>query len=41
MKKKPSYNIRRCRIRINIQKFENMLITNPDWGFGVFTHNLN
>lgn len=41
MKKKPSFNIRKCKIRINIKKFENIQLTRQIWGFEHFHHNLN
>lgn len=33
--------IRKCRIRINLKRFESIILTNEGWGFREFTHCLN
>lgn len=41
MKEKPSYNDRRCKIRINIKRFEAIQLNENDWGYPTFYHCLN
>ena len=41
MKKKPSYNDRRCKVRINIKRFEAIQLNETDWGYATFYHCLN
>jgi hypothetical protein len=41
MKDKPSYNDRRCKIRINIKRFEAIQLSETDWGYPTFYHCLN
>ncbi|MFN0031800.1 MAG: hypothetical protein ACKVOR_06550 [Flavobacteriales bacterium] len=40
-KKKSSYSSRKCKVRINIRKFESILMTSRLWGFQEFLHCLN
>lgn len=42
MKKKPSYkSTRKCKIRINLQKFESIIMMQPELGIVSFVHCLN
>jgi len=41
MNEKPSYNDRRCKIRINIKRFEAIQLSENDWGYPTFYHCLN
>lgn len=41
MKKRNTPRLRKCKIRINLRKFESIRMTFPSYGFEVFLHCLN
>lgn len=40
-KRKFPDNQRKCKVRINIRRFEQITLKSQEWGFEVFTHCLN
>lgn len=39
--KKPNPPLRKCKVRINVQRFESIRLSLPIYGFEVFQHSLN
>jgi len=41
MKKRPPFPEKRCKVRINLKRFENIIMMKKEWGFNQFLHSLN
>jgi hypothetical protein len=41
MKKKHTPRVRKCKVRINLKKFESIRLALPEYGYQVFLHCLN